>query len=430
MELIRDLEEKFQRINAKLNSNVKVESAGRIYSNDLERIEHLFNDKKQRYKNGLNECRQEMLDQLIQKRNEQLEQVNEFNQSSQQKSLTQFKTLADSIKSKNLSFSRGIASVFESLMSRSKLGNPLKFVQLVRYEKFMPNEVTICLDNAKHLLDPDFYISIDALPFQQFLIFSINPHIDGLQLNMVVLNKSGDLIHFKTLQTIIYYHQFSFKVNLTNIITHNETNLSVEVYNFQLELVHSIKLDQYYNYNYGFKLNNYEIAFSNSTYDGQLIIACYNHKTAQPKKKKISINTDELKRFLGFEIKEPTYSFYLVDLNDQFLFIDGVAYSRNSNEKTPYALFVLNRYDGNSLFKYFESHSRAWSIYNNEVCSETFGIYPDTSFLVFDLNSAGDDETFTRVFEAQEGMFGRISSTSNIYSINCHGDLNIQFNKY
>ena len=91
MELIRGLEETFQRINAKLNSNAKQELANLICTRDLQRIEHLFNSKKQRYKNGLNECRQEMLDQLIQKRNEQLNEVNGFKQSSQPNSLAQLK---------------------------------------------------------------------------------------------------------------------------------------------------------------------------------------------------------------------------------------------------------------------------------------------------------------------------------------------------
>ena len=116
MELIKDLEKRFQNLDAKLNT--KVELASKIYSDDLERVHHLFSSKKEKYENGLNECRGEMLRQLIQKRNEQLEQINGF-QISQQNNLTQFKSLHKSIKSNYARFSRGLASVYESILFRS-----------------------------------------------------------------------------------------------------------------------------------------------------------------------------------------------------------------------------------------------------------------------------------------------------------------------
>ena len=132
MEIIRDLEEKFHNLDSKLNSNAKQELANVIYTRDLERIDHLFKAKKERYKNGLNECRQEMLDQLIQKRNEQLQQVNEFKQISQQINLSELERLHKSIKQNYAAFAKGLPSVFESIMFRSKLANPFKFAQLVK----------------------------------------------------------------------------------------------------------------------------------------------------------------------------------------------------------------------------------------------------------------------------------------------------------
>ena len=153
MELIKDLEKRFQNLDAKLNT--KVELASKIYSDDLERVHLLFSSNTENYENGLNECRGEMLRQLIQKRNEQLEQTNGF-QISQQNNLTQFKSLHKSIKSNYARFSRGLASVYESILFRSKLADPLKFVQLVKYSKLMQTEQIVDLAKANISVFFDF----------------------------------------------------------------------------------------------------------------------------------------------------------------------------------------------------------------------------------------------------------------------------------
>ena len=46
-------------------------------------MDTFFDSKQERYENGLNECRDEMLKQLIQKRNEQLKEINAFMENAQ-----------------------------------------------------------------------------------------------------------------------------------------------------------------------------------------------------------------------------------------------------------------------------------------------------------------------------------------------------------
>jgi hypothetical protein len=219
MKLILALDLKFYKINNRLDSNSNAELINSNYINDLEAINRVFNlSKKGKYANALNERRDEMLKQIIQKRNEQLEQINEFIQSSQQKGLTQFKTLADSIKLENLSFSSGIASVVESILFRARLTNPLQFAKLARYSKFMKNEKKICLSNAKNLIDITrdvFFNTVHALPSNRIFIYC--PYTR----NMVVLNKSGDLIHIKAFQKEFKY---DVRVNATNIVVFDIRN--------------------------------------------------------------------------------------------------------------------------------------------------------------------------------------------------------------
>ena len=359
MEIIRGLEEKFHNLDARLNSNSKQELANVICTRDLESIEHLFNAKKQRYKNGLDECRQEMLDQLIHKRKEQLNEVNEFMQSSQQINLSELESLHKSIKQNYAAFAKGLATVYESILFRTKLANPLKLAQLVKYSKIMSIEEKVNLADVEHLLDLSNlpYYCVHVLPSNRILLYCSKKG------NILVLNKSGDLIHLKKTEKDCYY---DVKVNSTNILAKSRHNQCVEIYDFKLELVHTIRLERFYFDS--FKLNNYEIALSEKKNAFQLIIDCFNYKTVETKKKEICINIDQFKRILGFDTNDKgKFCFQLVDLNDRFIFIAFF-----DRRQKPYnRIILLNRHDNNNVFKHFRSERSParWVIYNNQIAS-------------------------------------------------------------
>ena len=363
--MIRELENKFQKIEAKLNSNEKQELISGNYSNDIETINQLFELKEAKNKNELNECRDEMLKELIAKRDQELNQVNHHPKENR----ALLKALDESIKSKHFVFSKGLASIYESILVRSKFSNPLKFAQLAKSLKFMKNEKKFCFSKAKHLFDS----SIDRRESQiKFFILSsdlifIYRHIienwDIKSINMAVMNHSGKVIHFKSIiKQEKKYLNYKCKVNATNIIAHNITDSIVEIYNFKLELVHSIKLDQ--KFDKRFKLNNYEIAFNKIRFvdlyidrdiDEKLIITCYNYKTIHSKKTKFEISLDEY----GFKEKV----FKLVDVNDRFFFISGHPRIR-CNYST--IICLLNREDENNVYKSFKCDFQSCLIYNAE----------------------------------------------------------------
>ena len=70
-------------------------------------------------------------------------------------------------------------------------------------------------------------------------------------------NEKSD--RFKELKQLCIseYLSYDIHVNATNIIALNKTGKLVEIYNFDLECVHSFKVDKKFKY---FELNNYEIA--------------------------------------------------------------------------------------------------------------------------------------------------------------------------
>ena len=361
MELIKDLEQKFQNLDATLNSRAKVYSFYINYNNSYNRINtRIFNESKEKkYENGLNARRDEMLDLLIQKRNEQLEQVNEFNQSSQQNNLPQLKILHKSINQNYTAFAKGLASVYESILFRFKLANPLNLAQLERYKELMRNEVTVSLAKVNKLIDLKSNFNLDSFGVHVFpsnRIFLYCP----FERNMVILNKLGDLIGFKALHKDFEY---DVKLNATNIVVLNETNRTVDIYNFKLELVYSIILNQSYDY---FKLNNYDIAFITDDDPDRFFITCFNFKTAQSKKKEVRLNTGQFERVLGLGLQK---AFYLLDLNDRFIFIEGYGSYDMTHRRITHYIFLLNRHDNNNLFRYFNSDFGHWVIYNNQIAS-------------------------------------------------------------
>jgi hypothetical protein len=187
MDLILALEQKFAKINNQLASRSKDETINSNYSKDLKAIHSFFDSTKEKeYENGLNERRDEMLRQLIRKRNEQLEQINEFIQSSQQNSPTQFKTLADTIKLDNLQFSRGIPSVNEFNLLRTKLDNQLNLTELGQYVHLMSIDEQLSLAKVKHQIEFSFYYHVDVHVLPSNLIFIYSTGVK----NMIVLNKS------------------------------------------------------------------------------------------------------------------------------------------------------------------------------------------------------------------------------------------------
>ena len=168
MDLIKSCEEKFDKIEKKINSNTEL--TANIYNNDVEKINKCFETKQEKYENGLNQYRDEMLKHLVEKRNQQLEKVNVFKQKTKLNGLSKLKNLADSIKLSYISFSRSLISVYESILLRTKFGNQLKLFKLVKYFKLMKNEERINLANVGHLLKIELRYYMHILPLNKILL--------------------------------------------------------------------------------------------------------------------------------------------------------------------------------------------------------------------------------------------------------------------
>ena len=360
-----------------------------------------------------------MLKELITKRDEELNQVN-----FQKKNLSELKSLAESINSKHLVFAKGLASVYESILFRSKLSYPFKFAQLVKYEKLMKNKKQYCLSKALDLFDQNFkfiknhegQISIDVLSSDLIFIYR-DVYAEGWVKNQIylgVLNHSGEIIHSKSiLKQDKQFLRYKFKVNATNIIALNEIDSIVEIFNFKLELVHYIKLDRSCDQ---LKLNNYEICFVKAHYVfnkdsheksysasfihaamNKLTITRYNYQTVHVTKNKAEICLDKN----GFEAVEEKF-FKFVGVNDRFFFIGGKC-EKDSDHST--IICLLNREDENKIYKSFKCTTDDLFFYNAEFCAR-FYYFDDedkfrTSINVYDKdnNDSGEPSAIVKGVE-------------------------------
>ena len=363
MDLILNMEQKFAKINNKLDSNSKIELINNNYSKDFEAIHSLFDStKEKKYENGLNERRDEMLRQINQKIDEQLEQVNEFSRNNTEnhiKELNKLRKLSDSIESSYVSFSRSLISVYESILARAKLQNPLNLLNLIDYWPLMRNENHIILENANNLLQYANY-SLFVLPLNQILLCSNSEGHKNLaqQTKLVIQNKNGDLIRSKALNSPNYL----IRANATNIIAYDRDNFRLEIYNFKLELVHTRTLTE----RNCFYLNDYDIIFYDK-YDS-CVLSCYNYKTVQFKSHKICLDKSKLFKLsieLNLDEAERNFRLALLALNERFIFIQVYVAQRISS-----ILFILNRSDGNSVLRHFvyKTSPFYFTMYNKSFC--------------------------------------------------------------
>ena len=457
MDLIRDLENKFQNINAKLISNTKVKLIDINYFGDFEKINQIFNSSKQKkYEKGLNECRDEMLKQLIQKRDQQLKEIDTFMENKQNahysffidfeifekedkeevRTLKRLKRKANCIKFNCMSFSCGLLSIFESILARSKFGNELAACKIVNYLPLMRIEENISLSSLSfnyneysiHLLTANrillcFYVRTNE--------FTKQPKVANFQLTvqtkMVILKKNGDLVKLKDLTDRKYS---SVRVNATNIIAYEYHSSLVDIYNFNLELVHSFKLD---NKCAKFKLNNYEIAFFD---DENSRITYYNYRTSKTKKKHYSINQNKIMdlfldfNFIFYRILELPMVIADFDLNDNFIFIEAGFQGIRQN---CISLIVLDRNKPSSHFfsifhQYFAvSTLCGWSFYNSNFCLNYHGENGKSKLKKFDTSArCSSQDDFNTVYDEFVTDANEEFVSHGFYSTSNHKFINFQ----
>jgi len=215
---------------------------------------------------------------------------------------------------------------------------------------------------------------------------------------MNILNKNGDLIKCKVLTSLNDYRfyfmpelngPYFFQVNTTNIFVLEKNSHNIEIYDFNLELVHSIDLDPFYN---SFHISNYDLAFlyERQHDEDNSFITVYNYKTAEIKSQTIylddrnfmnlCLNSNSNQELNCFELK-------FLNFNQSIVLLEG-----NLTEDSLSTLFILNRNDNYNVVKYLTNINLfEWCKFYN---SDMYMLYSENynfMFKIYDTNSLSAD---------------------------------------
>ena len=359
MDIIKELEDKFKSIDAKLNS--KTNSTNQSFNAENDKIAESFSVLEDQYKNGLNEHRDEMLKQLINKRGDELQKVNLFKESKE----SDLKSLASAIKKSHLGFSRSLISAFESILSRTDLETHHDFCKLVKYSNFISHNTSHNITKNVSLYSKCVFHETHQIS-PSLLFVSVFNVISEKELDqyIAIINLDGKILHWKKINDADYFRIFNYKVNKTNIIAHDNENQLVEIYNFKLEIVHSFKLEQNFE---NIAVHNYDIVFYDPPFG---TLSVFDYKT----------NKMSRSDFCLYGIKrkaKKVVQFY--DLNAEFLFF----FNRIYKTKT---VFVYDRAEFSLLYK-AQTNMDSKMI----MCDSEFYLFHETMNKQMKIYTAGRD---------------------------------------
>ena len=356
MNIIETLSAKFKNIDSKLNSNVNIELINSNFQTDCERILDKFNNSFQKiYSDGLNTCRDEMLHRLTNKRDENLKDVDDFFEK-----MVQNKSIKE-IELRYAMFASSLISLNESILNSFRFKKCLDMRKSIKYFSFTPSRKTFNLANLFNLYPISFFKEKHRIS-NKSMFLAFNARTDKLiETHVLVINQNGDVAHSKKIKSQKYdeYNEISIKANKTNAILLYTADSLVEIQNFELELVHSFKLDSVY---YSFSVNNYDIGFF-SQLDAKLTI--YNYETVRTKRKSMCLSKivfyfySDMDDFVTLGVSKLRLA--LFGLNDRFIFVE---HERNKDV----SLHVYDRKNFRHLFRVVSSSCRPmWFMHEAEI---------------------------------------------------------------
>lgn len=352
MDLINSLDEQFKNIETKLVS--KTDQISTNYNTNISSI----NDDKlfSCYETGLNECRDEMLNQLIAKRGEHLREVNDFVQKLPPEALKELKDLASAIKSNYSAFSQSLISVLESILTRAKLENKLSLSEMIKYSFLSISERKVITSQLKVLHSIEYISHVSQISSKLlFLAFETKEKKSIIKdFFMATIKLNGDIVHLKKLA----YASIEVRVNEANIILFNKTERKVEIYDFELEVVHTFAVDQPYT---DFKLYGYDIVLFNSK---DVVLTYYNYKTKCLRRSDVYLS-----KIKGIFFPK------LFGINDQFIvFTTETGFVKKFSVLDRSTLTSLYTYSANSRIF---CHINAESLYYVEFLGDRVGFFTD-----------------------------------------------------
>ena len=322
--LIQELAEKFQNIDANFNS--KLNKIQKIFEADSARITNQILSQAH-FEPKINKHRFEMLKKLDAHRDIKLK---ELIYSEPRLNCTSC-----------LIFLPGHIEIYESILSRTKFEPLFSLSKLAKYLAFLTvNEKSFRLP----VLNKKIAIKeVCLVPAERMLLWCA----ENANNFILIIDKNGQVLKFKE------FGHFSLiiRANKSQMVSFDETESTIQVYNFNLELTETIRAEKL-GYN-SMQLNDFEIGLLSNE---KTLFTCLNYKTRLDKKSNLELN------IVRSAIYTPERVEYKVNLalegfNCELLFVSKFG-SRG--------LMVFDRASGLCLFEFDRAD---WFVFSGaEIC--------------------------------------------------------------
>ena len=440
MDLIRNLDEKFKNIDSKIIT--KTELIRRNYDREDAKVKEQLQEDD--YKNGINQHRDTMLKKILDQLNEQLKQVD--NSKSRVQSLSEFKSKAEVIKSANLSFVRSLVQIYESILFRSKFESLFDFKQMLNYSEFIVAKRSFDVTAVKKKTSKSCIDGWFKLPSDLLLVVSSCYRQKTHKSYMTIINEKGEIIRHKVFNEYgnktdldMFRTPYGIAANQTNIIAYNRYELLIDIYNFELELTNSFKLDDKID-KYDIMLNNYEIVlYKMHEYNG-ISLSCFNYENSRFEQEHVYLDTSsfidtplhELRlTYYGIPVEDPdTPCLEFQHLNDELVYL---YLTENKMRRTTLLIFDRVKYE--NLFRIVNLSTQfdlRVMIYNLEIglvsyTGDKFMIYrikPNKNYVCETVDKKGNPfkKTILAPFNKQ--------ILTKYYFFNDGGESRIEFHEY
>ena len=423
--LFSDLESKFLEIDIKIKAKKKLVNVK--HDIDAAKISNIFEEEIVRPNDeaGISEQREHLLNKLWQNRDDHLQEITSLFQNFAE-NLTLVKRFnADqydaeveiakeslmekyaNMKENFYHFAPLRRKNYASILKKYEFSKPLDLERLNKYFDLVIASRTFILLPQNHFFTGSHHI----LPSKRVVVFARSyTSSPGLR-KLLIINENG-ILHSRNLYNQSRFGEFSIKVSSTAILVYfnyfeNIKGINsgefeepfVHIYDFELNLIKSFKLD--FNFTHEFITPNNQAVFRNSESNNILIYDLDYFKTT-------NINTQ------GQFMNEP----FFVEANDELLHMnEDFFYFFRTNEKEMFDyIYIMSRNTGLKVKGVQLKRSRESYVY----CSNKIIFDNESNF--FDL------DRFKKVlfsYDSHGSILGRIELSDNIRT-----DCAIRFSNY
>jgi hypothetical protein len=424
--LFSDLESKFLEIDIKIKAKKHIVNIK--HDTDAEKICNIFEeeiDERSKDEEGIIEQHEHLLNKLCQKRDDHLQEItknfqnfaenltliNIFN-AEQYDAELEYATEAlmekyAKIKENFFHFAPLRRKNYASMLKKYVFSKPLDLEKLNKY-------FNLVIVSRSYILLPENHFFISShhiLPSKRVVVFARSYKSSPGLRELLIINENG-ILHSRTLHNQSRLGEFSIKVSSTAILVyfHYFENIKginsgeseepfVNIYDFELNLIKSFKLD--FNYTLEFITPNNQAVFRNSESNKIFIYDLDYFKTTY-------INTQ------CYVMNEPFFveaNDKLVHMNEEFLY-----FNRTNEIKMFDYIYIMSRNTGLKVKGIQLKRSR-----------ESFAYFSNT--IIFDNESnIYDWDRYQNVlfsYNSRCSILGRIEFSDNIRK-----DCNIKFSNY